>query len=264
MPSPFPGMDPYLELHWGDIHSRLVAYSSDALNAVLPDDLVSRVEERVAIAPEEEDLTRFVIPDVLVSESAPIVASSPTANAANVGVVADPIVLLAQMEPRTERYITIIDAKTERLVTVIEFLSPTNKRRGESMRDYRSKRAELLEADVSVVEIDLVREGDWLALLRSYVLHSRHYTTYRATIRRAEKPGRVELYRMPLRQKLALTPVPLRHGEQDVTLDLQEMINQSYLKGRYDRTDYRRPCDPPLEGQDAEWANEVLRQAGRQ
>ena len=47
MKSPFPGMDPYLEAHWGDIHQRIVLYAADQLQGQLPSDLRARVEERV-------------------------------------------------------------------------------------------------------------------------------------------------------------------------------------------------------------------------
>ena len=50
MPSPFPGMDPYLERHWGDVHTRLITYSSDQLQTVLPKDLRARVQERVVVS----------------------------------------------------------------------------------------------------------------------------------------------------------------------------------------------------------------------
>ncbi len=41
MPSPFPGMDPYLEdpAFWEDFHDRFVTYWSDVLNGSLPDSL---------------------------------------------------------------------------------------------------------------------------------------------------------------------------------------------------------------------------------
>lgn len=54
MKSPFPGMDPYLEAYWGDVHQRLVMYLSDAIQVNLPVDLRSRVEERVF---DEADLS---------------------------------------------------------------------------------------------------------------------------------------------------------------------------------------------------------------
>ena len=260
MASPFPGMDPYLERHWRDVHSRLVPYSSDALNAVLPPDLFSRVEERVAIEPEDE-LARLVVPDVRVSEAEPGPSGQHPAAAAS--AVAEPVVLFAQIEPLTERYVTVIDAHTGRLVTVLEFISPTNKRPGEGLRDYAGKRRELLNAGVNVVEVDLVRQGNWAALLLPHVAHPRHHTAYRVTTRRLERPGQVDLFPIGLRSRLPIIPIPLRPADADVTLDLQAMLDQVYRNARYDHTNYRQPCDPPLEGEDAAWADKVLREAGR-
>ena len=67
MKSPFPGMDPYLESHWGDIHTTLMVYARNQLNAQLPDDLQARVEESLAVM-EDDEKTRTVYPDVRVVE----------------------------------------------------------------------------------------------------------------------------------------------------------------------------------------------------
>ena len=53
MPSPFPGMDPFLEAHWGDIHAALSIYARDQLQQRLPNDLVASVEEYVVLACED-------------------------------------------------------------------------------------------------------------------------------------------------------------------------------------------------------------------
>jgi hypothetical protein len=44
MASPFPGMDPYLERYWRDVHHRLVTYGCDQLQSRLPDDLIERIK----------------------------------------------------------------------------------------------------------------------------------------------------------------------------------------------------------------------------
>src|SRR5438874_962281 len=129
MPSPFPGMDPYLELHWLDVHTKLVAYAADALNGRLPEDLVASTEERVAVQ-TDEDVERRLGPDVRVfealtsddePESSTVVDASEEGGTATATVVATaPVRLVIQVEPITERYIRIIEAGTERLVTVIE------------------------------------------------------------------------------------------------------------------------------------------------
>src|SRR5688500_1583674 len=117
MKSPFPGMDPYLEPHWLDVHTKLVAYTADDLNARLPDDLVASTEERVAVESDRGE-ERTIGPDVRIFEppaATTAVAESPPA----AGAVAAPYRLLAQVEPITERFIRVIEAGTERLVTVI-------------------------------------------------------------------------------------------------------------------------------------------------
>ena len=68
MPSPFPGMDPYLEAHWRDVHARLVIYSCDALQSVLPSSLRARVEERVLLETPQGVGKHPLFPDVRVIE----------------------------------------------------------------------------------------------------------------------------------------------------------------------------------------------------
>ena len=64
---------------------------------------------------------------------------------------------------------------------------------------------------------------------------------------------------LKLRERLPIIPIPLRKTDPDVTLDLQPLLDQAYRNGRYDRTDYRKPCAPPLEGEDAQWAEQLLK-----
>src|SRR5579884_2052949 len=154
MKSPFPGMDPYLEAHWLDVHTSLVKDARDALNRRLPDDLVATAEERVAVEDERGVEQRFG-PEVRIIE--PQGVTEPEESVGGVAVAA-PLRLLAQVEPIIERFIRVIETGTERLVTVIEFVSPTNKR-GEGLYEFRAKRGKLVGAGVKFVEIDLVRQG---------------------------------------------------------------------------------------------------------
>src|SRR5262245_29026093 len=66
MPSPFPGMDPFLEAHWRDIHARLVIYASDALQGVLPRGLRARVEESILLETPKGLGDHPLFPDVRV------------------------------------------------------------------------------------------------------------------------------------------------------------------------------------------------------
>ena len=52
MKSPFPGMDPYLEEFWPDVHASLIIYARDQLEEQLPSSLIARVEERVVFETE--------------------------------------------------------------------------------------------------------------------------------------------------------------------------------------------------------------------
>lgn len=268
MPSPFPGMDPYLEPHWLDVHTKLVAYAADELNRVLPDALVARTEERVAVESAWGD-ERVVGPDVRVfapgaaaaagAGATPAVAGATGATPSGV-VVGTPYKLVVEMEPITERFVRILD-ESGRLITVIEFISPTNKR-GEGLEAYLSKRRELLEGGVHLVEIDLVRQGNWRALLRPHVCPPEAVTAYWVTVR--HPPGSVAyLYAAPLASRLPDVRVPLRPEDPPAVLPLQQLVEQVYANGRYGRTiDYRQPLDPPLPPEDAAWAERLLRDAG--
>jgi hypothetical protein len=69
---------------------------------------------------------------------------------------------------------------------------------------------------------------------------------------------------IPLRRPLPSIPIPLREQDQEVRLELQPLIDQAYRKGRYgDTIDYREPPDPPLEDDDAVWADTLLKEIGK-
>lgn len=67
MPSPFPGMDPYLERYSGDVHAKLIVYACDQISEELPEDLHARVEETAGIDVEAGE-SRWIYPDVQVVE----------------------------------------------------------------------------------------------------------------------------------------------------------------------------------------------------
>jgi hypothetical protein len=260
MKSPFPGMDPYLERHWLDVHTKLVAYGADVLNETLPADLIASTEERVAVESESGEDHIFG-PDVRVFE-APVDLST-TIEEPPGGAVAAPFRLLAQVEPIIERFIRIIEARTERLVTVIEFVSPTNKRTS-GLFAFKSKRMELLASGVNFVEVDLVRAGDWRALLRPHRCGTKASSPYRVTFRVPKDPPAVYLQPISMRDSIPSVPIPLRPTDPEIKIDLQSLVERAYSNGRYEqRIDYRQPCDPPLDGDDAAWADQLLKSAGK-
>ena len=261
MGSPFPGMDPYLEQHWRDVHHRLVTYASDMLQLKLPPDLRARVEERVFLESEEGNY-RHVYPDVRVVERGG--AEQPAAVATQSGVAtAEPLVIHIEHEPVTQGYIEIVDAGSgNRVVTVIEFLSPSNKTPGEGQELYLQKQREVKATPASLVEIDLTRGGRRIMLVPPERIPPSHRTTYQVCTRRGWKPHRAEVYRAGLAERLPVIPIPLRETDGDVTLDLQALIDQCYRNGRYDDLDYKAEPNPPLDPPDTAWADELLRSKG--
>jgi|SRR5579863_8473191 len=257
MPSPFLGMDPYLEPHWLDVHTSLVAEARRALNRSLPAALVARVEERVAIE-SDEDVFRRISPDVWVfspSTADPLEGAGGT-------VIDAPYKLVVELDPVIERFIRIFDDAGE-LITVVEFISPTNKRQP-GLDDYRHKRDALLSASVHVVEVDLVRAGNWRALMRPAVCPPEAVTTYHATVRTTGTAPGGYLYPISLREPLPEIQIPLRPSDKRVRLALQPLLASVYDDGRYDQTiDYRMPLEQPVEEEDADWTDALLRTAGR-
>src|SRR5438067_9752007 len=103
MPSPFPGMDPYLEQHWGDVHTSLVIYARNQLQKVLPKDLRARVEERVVVTGLSRP--RSLYPDVRVIETERR-SRRPPKRAASVAVV-EPVVIELADEPETQTFVEV-------------------------------------------------------------------------------------------------------------------------------------------------------------
>jgi hypothetical protein len=260
MKSPFPGMDPYLEQHWRDIHARLVVYSCGALQRQLGGSLRARIEERLIVESAAEE-SREIYPDVRVFErgvNGPAVA--PDGGVA----MAEPLVV-SRKTPVPQRYIEIIDVGMGgKLVTMIEFMSPSNKLSGDARDKYLQKQQEILDAKVNLVEIDLTRTGRReMGYPVSNLPEAYQASPYLACVFRGFAYDRFEFYRLPLRERLKAIKIPLRETDKDVLLDLQPLIEQAYVEGAYDDIDYRRECVPPLEREDAAWADELLRSAGK-
>jgi hypothetical protein len=263
MRSPFPGMDPYLEPFWGDVHHTMINRSRAAIQKQLPADLVARVDERVFVEPSQR-LPRNSIPVVRIVERGR--REEPLIRASNGIAVAEPLVVhMEQSDPVRQGFIEIIDLKADRrVVTVIEILGPSNKIAGPGRDLYLKKQQELRQGSVSLVEIDLLRKGSRVLCAPFELIPEGHRTPYAVCVRRGWKPLEIEYYRLPLRERLPAFLIPLRQIDHDIPLDLQSMIDQCWEEGRYgDDIDYREEPDPPLTGADAEWADSLLRDQSR-
>jgi hypothetical protein len=259
MESPFPGMDPYLEAHWADVHTSLVTYARDQIQALLPTSLRARMEERVYLE-LPPDRGRSVYPDLRVFER-PGVAVVASSTRSGTATLPEPIYLQLPDEEVTETYVQIIDvASGGRLVTVIEFLSPANKRPGPGQNLYLEKQHELRAGGVNLVEIDLIRTGQ--RVVAAARTPPQYQTPYIVSVCRASEPRRVGFYPVPLRQPLPSIRIPLRESDEDVRLDLQALIDQCYRNGAYDDIDYGAEPEPPLDPDAATWADALLRERG--
>jgi hypothetical protein len=278
MKSPFPGMDPYLERHWGDVHQSAITYIRDWLQPRLPGDLRARTQERVFID-VPGPLRAEYDPDVRVVErpgrsqvagSRGVVAETPTGRETTAdmgtGVLApaEPLLIHLDVEPVTEGYVEIIDVKSgHRVVTTIELLSLANKRKGAGRRLYLKKRKDQQAAGVNLVEIDLLRRGKSILMVGKDQLPLSVRTAYQVCIWRGSRPQLVEVYRIPLRERLPVIAIPLRPADPDVPLDLQTIVEQCYRNGGYDDINYQAEPTPSLKTADAQWADALLREQGR-
>ena len=258
MTNPFPGMNPFLERHWLDVHTKLITYISDALAEQLPPDLNARSEERVTLL--EDTRVSAVRADVAIVDSwrqgIPPTWQPEAREHGNV-IAAEPE--FALLEEMTERWVEISSA-AGRVITVIEVLSPWNK--GEGRDEYVLKRRRYLEGRANVVEIDLLRAGQHTAMIPKGVIQRKGSTQYLCNIVRAHRLGFAEFYRCPLEQPLPNIRVPLRVDEADAVVALQPLIDRCYRMGSYWNADQRNAPSPAFSPDEAEWVAEQVKAAG--
>lgn len=251
MPSPFPGMDPYLEdpALWPDVHHGLLeAIRSELAPALVPHFYV-RVEHRVYItAPGEDPGYPALIPDVTIVQT-PREPQVPAAWGGRPAITA-PTVVTTLVEPEIrDPYLEIRDARSHQVVTAIEVLSLANKVRGSRGRGaLLEKRRVLLQGGANWLEIDLLRGGE-----RPEPVAGR--SDYVVVLYRPDHPG-LWVWFIDLRDRLPVVAVPLRPPFPDLPLDLQKVLDDAYERARYaDQIDYTGPAPPPsLSPADAAWA----------
>ncbi len=252
MPSPFPGMDPWLEhpALWPDVHQSLITYSRDALQAQVGANYVVSIGERVYL----EGPDRVIYPDVAVVE-----ARQPRRTSGATAVSADPcmVVLLESVEVR-QPFLEIRDMRAgKHVVTVIEILSPTNKRLHGGRELYVQKQQEVLASDANLVEVDLLRGGEPTVAIPP---SSTPKSTYRVIVSRSRDRSKREVYPIGLRDRLPRVAIPLAGSDPDVVLDLPAVFAEAYEKGAYARrVDYREVPTPPLAGDEHAFAQERVR-----
>ena len=268
MKSPFPGMDPYMERRWSGVHKSLIVYAATEINRHLVeagDDLIAEIEERLVVATPDAE-PRDIYPDVYARElPAAERALKPVAGGGAAVAMAEPLIVPAEPSPPPQLYVRITEVGGGRAVTVIEFLSPTNKFAGPDRDQYLQKRRDVIAAGVNFVEIDLTRAGPRTPPLEVARAPGVAEATYLAFARRGFGGGVFEVYPISLREPLPTIRVPLRPSDADVPLALQSLIDRVYAEGLHGRTTrYAEPLRPRLPAEDAEWAARLLAEAESQ
>jgi hypothetical protein len=284
MPSPFPGMDPYLEhpARWPEVHLYLILAIQDELLPQLGPRYYVAVEQRLrSIDPTDPtELALIGIADEAVvaytaadrpGDGAPGVngaavdhhARAPGAQRASPRVVT--VSLPRPVEVR-ERYLEVREAASNEVVTVIEVLSPTNKR-GRGRREYEEKRLAIAGSLTNLVEIDLLRAGDPLPVHRQEDPAARGERLaqgdYRVLVSRGFRGHQADLYPIDVREPLPCVSVPLAREDAEPALDLQKVLRSVYERGRFEsRIEYREDPVPPLPEAHVEWAHAMLTRAG--
>ncbi len=256
MPSPFPGMDPYLESSgaWPDFHSAFMVYCRDLLNDHLPDHYSAFIEERVQLVDLDADTRQSRRPDIS------IVRDDRTSQAAAGGVAVLDIeavtLSLPEWVQETQGYINVVRLPEHELITSIEVLSPSNKV-SPGWGEFVMKRRSLLAQGVNLVEIDLLLGGQRLDALEPLPKGD-----YYAFVSRAQKRNQSDVYAWSIRRTLPKIPVPLRAPDPDVVIDLSALFVTTYERGRYPRTlPYHKALELPLGKEDLLWAAERTKAA---
>jgi len=218
MPSPFPGMNPYLEQDgvWCDFHLTFVVSLRSALAGVVGQNYFASVKQRTSLWPADESGTSPKLLKVKVN------------------------------------YLEVVDTRDEKVVTVIELLSPSNKYAGDDRESYLTKRRELLGTRVNFVELDFLRGGP------RPPLKGLPACAYYAMVSRPPARPEADIWPIKLREPLPTLPIPLRGGENEASVDLMAVLHRVYDGAGYARRIYRTEPEPRLSPEDEAWAKELI------
>jgi hypothetical protein len=251
MPSPFPGMNPYIEKAelWRDFHnSFLFALRAAIVPQVVPRYFV-RIEQNVYVDDPRDGLTRLRIADVDLGRQ-PGSRPRPAARAAT--ATPPKRLRVPRLSKREVGYLSIRTPVGNRVLTVIKLLSPSNKDGSADQVSYLVKRRELLASNSSFIELDFLRGGKRMPVIG---LGACDY--YTLVSRPADRPT-VDVCRMKLRDRLPVIPIPLDRAEREPTVDLQDVLNRVYDAAGYEYSIYDEPPEPPLSSADAAWARKLI------
>ncbi|MDJ0730176.1 MAG: DUF4058 family protein [Crocosphaera sp.] len=260
MPSPFPGMNPYLETPtlWSQVHTHLIVAIAEQMNPILRPKYRMSMEQRIYRQNSNNDSLELVgIPDNVVFSP----SSKPTETSSNVAVASPKVqplaISLPQPETIKEWYLQVKNVETQEVVTVIEILSPKNKKSGEGRTKYIKKREQVLMSLTHLIEIDLLRKGEIMPMNIDDTIKS----DYRIVISRSDRRPKAELYAFNLAQKIPSIPLPLQPEDEEPLIPLQDLLHSLYEKGSYDLAiNYQKQTLEDLSENDQTWINNLLKQ----
>lgn len=233
-------MNPYLEqpAFWSSVHSRLIVALADAVAPQILPHYYIEVETRTY---SEDSELLIGIPDAVVLtqgavEKSPLATSPAVALQSRPQTVQIPIGLEVK-----ERYLEVRNTVTNSVVTVIELLSPVNKRPGKGRVTYEDKRQKILASTAHLIEIDLLRAFAPMPLQQDNLSWD-----YRILISRSEQRPQADLYGFNLQEPIPCFPLPLKDPEENIEINLQDILEALYDQAGYEyRIDYQQPLLPP-------------------
>jgi hypothetical protein len=255
MPSPFPGMDPYLEGYlWPDVHSALASKIRQQLTPQLRPRYTARLEIYVVEDRFPESEVGILYPDVEVMrnrETADAAVIEPSSSS----VITPARLTLPVLQPVSWRLasVEIRDTAQNRLVTCIEILSPVNKREP-GLLAYRQKRQRLYQAGVHLLELDLLRRGT-----RPFAQPRLPDVPYAVALTRLQAAS-TDIWPLQLCDPLPTLPVPLQFPDADVPMNLSTAMAEVYEEAAYDLSvNYSEPPPPPaLSATEQKWVQQSI------
>lgn len=256
MGSPFPGVDPFLEGQgvWHDFHVGFNFCLREKLMSLLPANYVARIEEHVYFDDEAGTAITRKVPDVEIEQ---LTSSQVPPRRVSKGGTAtlEPVIVPNLIGETVKiRYIEVRTRDEDRVVTVIETLSPANKA-GSGHKEYLAKRFALMYENVNLVELDLLVRGTRIEM-DGPVPEADFY----AMISRGDQRPDCQVYSWNVTDPLPRIPIPLNHPDPDVFIELQDVFSTTFNRGPYDRlVRYDRPVGLALPKAKLEWVQEQVK-----
>ncbi len=254
MPSPFPGMNPFLEQDdvWQDFHDTFIPFIRDVLVTQVAPNYIVKVEAYLFIhEPSAEQRVLIGHGDVGVARSNGVGAA--TSEAVATATRRSPArIRVPQVDIEKHLLLEIHDRIDRDLVTVIELLSPSNKKSGADREQYLAKRGSQMRSAAHFVEIDLLRGWDRMPMENAAACD------YSVMVSRVEDRPDADYWPLSLHDTLPTIPVPLRSPHADADLDLQAILHRVYDSAGYGHYIYKASPVPPLKNDDAIWAAALI------